>query len=67
MKALKIFGLVIALCIGLFLAVAYKELVALTGNAGFVLATLGAVMAALAVIIMLGDTWKALRHRVTFR
>lgn len=67
MKALKIVGLVIALCFGLFLAMAYKELVALTGNAGFVLATLGGVMAALAVILMLGETWKSLRHRVTFR
>lgn len=67
MKALKIVGLVIALCFGLFLAIFYQELVALTGNAGFVLATLGGVMAALAVILMLGETWKALRHRVTFR
>jgi len=67
MKALKIVGLVIALCFGLFLAMAYKELVALTGNAGFVLATLGGVVAVLSAVIMLVGTWKALNNRVMIR
>lgn len=67
MKALKIVSLVIAFCFGLLLAMAYKELVALTGNVGFFLATLGGVMAALAVIIMLGGTINALKHRVVIR
>jgi hypothetical protein len=66
-NALKTIGLMIALVVGLVLAAYYKELVGLTGNVGFVLATLGGVMAALSGIIMLVSTFKALKHRVMIR
>jgi hypothetical protein len=66
-NALKTIGLMIAFVVGLVLAAYYKELVGLTGNVGFVLATLGGVMAALSGIIMLVSTFKALKHRVMIR
>lgn len=66
-NVLKMVGLMICFVVGLLLAVFYKELVGLTGNAGFVLATLGGVMAALSAIILLVDTFKALKHRVMIR
>lgn len=67
MKALKIVFVLFCLVAGSGLAVIYKELVALTGNAGFVIATLGGVMAVLAAIILLVGTFKALKHRVMIR
>lgn len=66
-SVLKTIGLVLAFVVGLVLATFYKELVGLTGNAGFVLATLGGVMAILSAIIMLVTTFKALKHRVMIR
>lgn len=66
-NALKTIGLLIAFVVGLVLATFYKELVGLTGNVGFVLATLGGVMAVLSGIIMLVSTFKSLKHRVMIR
>lgn len=66
-NALKTIGLLIAFVVGLVLATFYKELVGLTGNVGFFLATLGGVMAVLSGIIMLISTFKSLKRRVMIR
>lgn len=63
----KMVGLMICFVFGLLLAVLYKDLVSLTGNAGFVLATLGGVMSALSSIILLVATFKGIKHRVMIR
>lgn len=67
MKALKIIGLIVVLVFGTLLAISYKELVGLSGNIGFVVATLGGLAAILSVVIMLLGTLKAFKNRVMVR
>lgn len=67
MKALKIIGLIVVLVFGTLLAISYKELVGLSGNIGFVVATLGGLAATLSVVIMLLGTLKAFKNRVMVR
>jgi hypothetical protein len=66
-KALKIVFMMFCFVVGLLLATFYKELVGLTGNVGFVIATLGGVVAVLSAIILLVGTFHALKHRVMIR
>jgi hypothetical protein len=66
-KVLKIVFMLFCFVVGLLLATFYKELVGLTGNVGFVIATLGAVVALLSAIILLVGTFHALKHRVMIR
>jgi hypothetical protein len=63
-KVLKIVFMLFCFVVGLLLATFYKELVGLTGNVGFVIATLGGVVALLSAIILLVGTFQALKHRV---
>lgn len=67
MKALTIIGLLFSLVLGISLAVSYKELVAITGSMGFVLAALGGVMTLLSIVIMMIKTFKTIKHNIIIR
>lgn len=67
MKILSAVGLLLSLIVGTSLALIYKELVALTGSIGFVLAAFGGVMALISLVIMMIALCKAIKHRVMIR
>jgi hypothetical protein len=63
-QALKTIGLLLCFVAGVFLASIYQGLVGFTGQAGYVIAVLGAALAAVSAIILINGGVRKISSKV---